>query len=188
MEAVYNCCIFCGEILPPPSERGEGEHIIPKLIYGSVKIKDVCESCNSKLGAEVDHLILEDPRVIDAIITLDIEELKDKVVQRGTTTGYDTVDGHEIEYRLKNSKYRMILRQIEPDGIEHDEKDALSVLIGMAKKRRHPAFSEEEAVHYVKNILWKDYEKLEPGREIDAKPIGRRIVKRQAIIQKTSLK
>ncbi len=140
------------------------------------------------MGTEVDHLILEDPRIIGAILDLDIKELKDKIIEKGTTTGKDTIDGHEIEYKYRKGEFTQKTIPIKPFGIEHPESDAKSVLINMAKKRRHPLFSEEEAIHYVENILWPAYEKLEPGQELHAHPIGRRLVKRQATMEKTTFK
>jgi hypothetical protein len=188
MLAFYPNCIFCGKELPPPDKRGKGEHIIPEFIFGSVKIKDVCPKCNNKLGTEVDSKILEDPRIILAIRDLNITPLKNKIIAKGTTTGKDTKDRHVIEYKSRNGKFSMIPTPIEPDGIEHPESDAKSVLINMARRRRHPAFTEDEAVYYVENILWPDYEKLEPGQEINARPIGRTIVKKQATVEKTTFK
>ena len=188
MQAFYPNCIFCGKELPPFDKRGKGEHVIPEFIYGSVKIKDVCQACNRKMGSEVDHLIIQDLRIINAIRKLGITELEDKIIEQGSTVGRDSIDGHEIKYNYKDKKFKMKPARIDPDGFELPESDAKSNWIKMAKRKRHPLFSEEEAIYYINNILWPAYEKLPSGGEIDAKPIGITVKKRQSTMEKTDFK
>ena len=45
----FNNCIFCGAKLPD-SISGEGEHVIPKNIYGFWHIYDICEKCKGFFG------------------------------------------------------------------------------------------------------------------------------------------
>ncbi len=71
MEGMFPDCIFCAATLAPPGQRGGGEHIIPEFLMGSWCTKDVCARCNHYFGANVDHLALQDRRVIDTIGHLD---------------------------------------------------------------------------------------------------------------------
>jgi hypothetical protein len=188
MIAFYKRCIFCGKELPPPDKRGRGEHVIPDLIYGSMKIKDLCRNCNNMLGTEVDHKILEDPRIIGAILKLDIKELKDKIIEKGTTVGKDTIDGHEVKYKYKDGKFRMIPSVIEPDGLEHSETDAISVLKNIARKNINPLWEKKELEFLIDNHVSKEYEKIKTGGSLNLPPFNRVLRKRQATIEKTTFK
>ena len=47
-------CIICNNIV----EKGTVEHIFPKALGGRKKIKSVCKSCNSMMGAKIDALLI----------------------------------------------------------------------------------------------------------------------------------
>ena len=48
-------CVYCGKVNHAPSD----EHVIPGVLGGRLITKQVCRSCNSKMGSEVDALLSE---------------------------------------------------------------------------------------------------------------------------------
>lgn len=50
-------CIFCLRV--PTTEPFSIEHIFPEAIGGTLTVRDVCQSCNSLLGREVDALLTD---------------------------------------------------------------------------------------------------------------------------------
>ncbi len=133
MQAIYKVCIFCGKALPEPSCRGDGEHIVPEFIYGSLKTKDVCIECNNFFGSNVDHLILKDARIIDAINRLNIVDLKNKILERSKSYTKDVEDGREISMKIKDGKPKMIPFK-NGNKLSVGQEDTLPTLLNIIRK------------------------------------------------------
>ena len=160
MQSIFTKCIFCRQPLPEKPEDCAKEHVIPKSVGGSLVIRDVCQSCNSKLGAEVDHLIFHDARIIDAINKLDLLEMRDQVAKIGKTTGIDTVSGAIVEGMVVSGKPKLVTREIEPEGIGVPEEKAKAILIKQVQRDGRLNWSKEKAAQHIEEIVWPKYKKM----------------------------
>lgn len=64
-------CIFC--LRNDTEVEFTREHIIPQNIGGTLFIDDVCRTCNSEMGDNLDADILKHKGIIDAFDSLNIE-------------------------------------------------------------------------------------------------------------------
>ncbi len=179
MMPYFQNCLFCGADFSPGGPSRSREHIIPKFLSGSFVIMDVCEICNNKLGAEADHLALQDSRIIDAINTLNLPEMMAKVREIGDSYGIDTIDGRHVRAKFHKGKPRLITKPIDPDGIESPEEDALSILHKLVQRDDRLDWTSEERREYVNNVVWPEYQAIEPGEACNFPSIGRELRKRQ---------
>lgn len=99
MESVFRSCIFCTEALSPDEVKGQGDHIIPKFLHGSLRFKAICRKCNNTLGNLADHLALEDERIIGAVFSLNLPELQQKILDRSKCVLVDEENEYEIPIR-----------------------------------------------------------------------------------------
>ena len=173
MQAIFNNCTFCGKVLPRDEEKCSREHVIPEFIGGSLVIRDVCAQCNSHLGEHVDHLILEDPRIINAVNSLDLHELRQKIAERGRTVGKDTVSGAKVEGIVVSGHPKLCTHKIEPDVIIAPEEEAKAILIKQVERDERLNWSSEKVKAHVENHVWSEYLKLSFGEERNFPEIGR---------------
>ncbi|MCG8606368.1 HNH endonuclease, partial [bacterium] len=66
MFKTYDRCIFCFNELSPHSD-GDGEHVIPRGVYGFWRIYDVCDECKEHFGDKIDQLALKNLYILNAI-------------------------------------------------------------------------------------------------------------------------
>ena len=69
-------CIICKKT--KNNNEFNKEHILPESIGGSLTIDNVCESCNSKLGEEIDSKIINDFLIKGKIVGNKIKNKKNK--------------------------------------------------------------------------------------------------------------
>ena len=180
MEArVRPSCIFCGFNFQMDDGKRSREHIIPEFLAGSLVIRDVCVSCNSKLGAEVDHLVVQDSRIINAINSLDLPDLQARIREEGHSFGIDILDGRKIPAKFHNGKPKLTPRRIDTDGIECPEEEALAALHTIVNRDDRLDWSEEKRKDYVDSIAWPKYLATDAGESCNFPEIGRELRKRQ---------
>ena len=102
MKNNYENCVFCNEDLTREEKKGRGEHVIPKSLLGSFCMKDVCSECNNTLGSQVDHLALEDERIIEAV------SLDPPRVRSALLPGRSRTQSPRIEFRVPT--FRLLAR------------------------------------------------------------------------------
>lgn len=179
MQPFFENCIFCHRRFSGEEVERSREHVVPDLLLGSVQIWDVCRECNSKLGKEVDHLLLRESRIINAIDKLNIRELKQKIVDAGETTGIDSIDGRELKAQYYQGTPKILPQRIDPDGIESSEDDALDILYKLVNRDERLLWSQEERKKYIDTVVWPENNEMAHGESRSYPLIGRRIVKRK---------
>jgi hypothetical protein len=107
----HNNCIFCGKpFFVAGFQRRAGEvdrsdeHIIPANIFGRLKTNDVCKDCNSQLGSDVDHRLLNDFHIFHA--GLDTGYKPEQLLPSFRVCG-NTPDGEHFEYQVRNGRWRL---------------------------------------------------------------------------------
>jgi hypothetical protein len=65
-------CIFCGNSFEADFNQ-EGEHVIPKSIFGFWRIYDVCPECRRVFGNDTDQLAVKDVEILNALDSLDLK-------------------------------------------------------------------------------------------------------------------
>lgn len=144
-------CLYCGAKLPPKDERtGDGEHIIPKNIFGFLKSRDVCEKCIQYFGNEVDNLTLSNFEIINAVKELGLDPNKtfaDNIRYKGK----DLYNDEEVEFKSKKGKITIKGKQTE-DFFQIREELFLSVGNEWIKKGLKKYLSENEIEKELKNL------------------------------------
>ena len=126
MKACYKRCIFTFDELPHPKKRGKkGEHVIPKKLYGSWKIKDVSPAINQQLGGEVDQLIFEDRRIVEVSNKLPLSRLQDEILKRSKISGVGSIDGHAMGLKYDNGKLKPRTKYIQENKLLCGKSDTL---------------------------------------------------------------
>jgi len=185
MQNFYDRCIFCFNQLTEIDKKGTGDHVVPKVLYGSFCSKDVCVGCNSRLGLASDPLALEDERIISAAFSLDLPELQAQIRDRAMGKIVDLSDGSEHPVRFKRGKPLVVPKQVDDQLFESDERDAVGHLIRMLLKDPRHALSKEETERIVRDELMPKYERLEPGESVSEPRLGTRLRKAPGrIVQK----
>lgn len=173
----YDHCIFCfREISAEP--KGEGEHVIPKSIYGFWRIHDVCEKCKEYFGNYVDQLPLKDITIINAIKHLNLPNA-DKLPENLPYIGTDTIDNRKIKMIRKDGDFKIKVTTIDGRFLEFSEDDW-----DMYGKK----WLEDRVRYKVpKKVIDKEIERLEskykalnPGGTVHSDILGYSIRKRQA--------
>lgn len=83
-------CIICEQ----PIIQESDEHIIPYAIGGRITLRQVCGSCNSKLGDKVDCLLTDDPFIILLRNAFDFKTRDNKPVDIIKTFSFSNSDGN----------------------------------------------------------------------------------------------
>jgi hypothetical protein len=111
-------CLFCFKALPELDQRkGEGEHIIPKNIYGFWKSYDICSECKEYFGKNIDILSLKNPNLLNAIKELKLP-YADTVFDNISYSARDTIDNRSIKMVRKKGKFRIKVSQIRNNFFE----------------------------------------------------------------------
>lgn len=172
----YDHCIFCSKKLPA-EPKGEGEHVIPKNIYGFWRIYDVCEKCKEYFGNNVDQLPLKDITIINAIKHLTLPNA-DKLPENLPYIGTDTIDNRKIKMIRKDGDFKIKVTTIDDRFLEISEDDW-----DMYGKK----WLEDRVRYKVpKKVIDKEIERLEskykalnPGGTVHSDILGYSIRKRQ---------
>ena len=136
-------CLYCGVKLPPNEERtGDGEHIIPKNIFGFLKSRDVCEECMQYFGKEVDNLTLNNFEIINAVKELGLD-LNKTFTDNIRYKGKDLYNDEEVEFKPKKGKITIKGKQTE-DFFQIREELFNSVGNEWIKKGLRKHLSEKE--------------------------------------------
>jgi hypothetical protein len=165
-------CIFCHTPFGENAHSRSREHVIPEFILGSLMIQNVCKMCNSRLGQEVDHLILKDGRVINAINKLHLPELENKILQSGETIGIDTLDGTEKQFQMKDGKPYLIPSNIGPEGIIVPDYKVGDVLKKRIERRKELNWSSGDVKEYIDKKVLPKHVEMEFGEELNFTEIG----------------
>lgn len=107
MQAFGKHCIFCGRELTGNEKRSKGDHIVPRLLYGILCMKDVCRTCDSLFGSKADIPALKDPFVVGAAFHLDLPELQNRIKDANPAYLEDRNDGRRIPAKSKGGEVRM---------------------------------------------------------------------------------
>lgn len=92
-------------------------------------MRDVCRICNSELGMKVDHLALEDWRIIDAIRKLNLPELHAKILDRANWISKDLTDDTPIlKTTSKGGSPKINPQSLASGGMMASEKDLTRIL------------------------------------------------------------
>lgn len=92
-------CIFCGNSFEADF-NGEGEHVIPKSIFGFWSIHDVCPECKRVFGNHTDQLAVKNVEILNALDSLNL---------KNTAPYYKDIPFKGIDSITKDS-IRMVLR------------------------------------------------------------------------------
>jgi len=111
---------------------------------------------------------------------LDLPELKDMIYERSTIIGKDINDGHQLQFKHKGKRAKLVPSPIMPDGMEYPEEDALGHMMRDFARNCPLGMSSDDAKEYIRSMVWPEYQKLEPGQEAEFPAIGLIVRKRTA--------
>jgi hypothetical protein len=168
----YDYCIFCGKELTTQEIKGKGDHIVPEYMYGSICMKEVCKSCNNRLGSKADFDAIEEARIISAAFKLDLPEIQAKIRDRGSGKIVDAKDGSEGEVRFKGGRPRVVPRQATATMFVSDETNARAHLLNRLRKDRRHGLTDDELQQHVNEELWPKYEALAYGESVTLPRLG----------------
>ncbi len=137
-------CIICGK-----EERESLEHIIPEALGNEGLItKRVCESCNNRLGANVDYYLTDHPLVKIIRINNDMTGKKGKSVKFFDGIEKDIHSG--TMYSMKNGKPKILPRIIsdEEGKIRVEAANFKEGLTHFKKVLKRKGYSEKEIESY----------------------------------------
>ena len=178
MFSLYENCLFCAAHLPEPHQRsGEGEHVIPKNIYGFWRSHDVCEDCKQYFGRNIDNLSLRNGELVKAIQELRLPNA-DSVFDDLSYQAKDTIDGSPVKMVRKKGAYKIKVSQIGDHFFECAEVDWPKIGLDWIRNTI-PASLSPETVEREINRLREKYDKLQPGETAHSEKLGITIKKKQ---------
>ena len=171
-------CIFC--FRNDTEVEFTREHIIPQNIGGTLFIDDVCRTCNSGLGDNLDVELLKHLGIIEAF-----ENLQIRYDKEGILRSYYNITGHsdaiELPFTFIDGNFKM-LPQNQPGGSliipEEDYEKTIRKSVSRdkyLKSIKMPKDSIEDAI----KKLSEEYAQIEVGKIINAPRIGRALKKRR---------
>ena len=185
-------CIICKKT--KNDNEFNKEHVIPEFIGGSLTINNVCETCNSKLGEEIDSKLLKDFLIRAEIVEKKITNKKNKQkvlfekltsnknpqiklnAKRGKNGEFDKF---ECNTSLKSSPQNKNMHTIHYDS-NKDEKTVLKEIEKIFKQKYEITLTEEKK----KEIMYKinnehSYPQIEFDftSTIDFKKLSREFIK-----------
>lgn len=172
----FSKCIFCLSPLPPNSS-GDGEHVIPKNIYGFWRVYDVCDKCREHFGKHVDQLAIKNPWIIKALKELNLPEFE-TYSENLPFIGKDTIAGYSIKMIRRNKGFKNKVRQEENQFLECSEDDWEKfgikwIIDGLVKKLPKELIDKEI------EKLKVNYKKISPGESVKSSLFDIEIRKRQ---------
>ncbi len=179
MENFFENCVFCNRELNDTERKGNGEHVIPRLLYGSMRFKDVCRQCNNLLGSTADSRALEDRRIIAAVSTLNLPDLRGKIAERGTCVMIDPEDGSRWPVRSKDGVLEIVPYQPSSNLFVSAEGEAIKHLENkLAKDGRHGC-SRQEIRDLLNEEVAPRFNALGAGESMDVLGMGITLSKRR---------
>jgi len=172
----YGYCIFCFKKLPA-EPKGEGEHVIPKNIYGFWRIHDVCEECRKYFGANIDQLSLQNVNILNAMTYLKLPDA-DRLFENLPYVGTDTIDKRKIRMTRKAGRFKIKSAAIDKDFLECSEDDWEKFGVRWLEKNVHQKVSKD-IFHKEIERLKVEYNALQPGETAHSDLLGYSIRKRQ---------
>ena len=165
MENIYKHCIFCGEELGEDDLTGTGEHVIPKYLYGSFCIHDVCRKCNSKLGQSADHRAIEDPRIVNAVQALNLPDLQAKIRDHASGEVVDEEGNYVVPASFKDGQPKTVTKELRDGSLICDERDALRHLANILGKDAQAKWNVSHCEAKARSLVDR-YDPLKPGEQI----------------------
>ncbi len=165
----YDNCIFCfRELVDYPT--GFGEHVIPKNLYGSWHIHDICPVCREYFGNNIDQLGRTNVELQNAIFRLNLPDAE-KLAEHLPYVGRDPHQRCDINMRYKNGAFKSKARKVDQDFLECSEDDlenfGLKWLVECVRDKIPAEVRERE----FERILER-YEALQPGETVHSKALG----------------
>ena len=162
----FNHCIWCGHpfsikgfCVRPGQVHRSLEHIIPDNVFGRLVIEDVCIPCNSKLGSNVDDLLLNDGHIVTAGLAAGFKA--DQLLRDFRVCG-NTPDGEAFEYRVKEGVWRLE-PTFTPDGFkigainncsnERDLENAKRKMLKVVIATKSGGLNEVEARKWIDDLF-----------------------------------
>lgn len=140
---IYQYCIFCFKELPPQDQRsGEGEHVIPKSIFGFWRSYDVCEDCRKYFGDNVDQLATQNPLIIDSMKQLNLGN-PEKYYEQLNFIGKDIHSNQPVKMIRRNGNYKS-KAIISEKYIECSERDFDQLVIKNFRMTLSSKYNSEE--------------------------------------------
>jgi HNH endonuclease len=140
-------CIFCKE-----NKKPSEEHIIPRNVGGSVVTYQVCETCNSIFGSEVDSELIMHAHIFEAYKELDRMQKPDiKFVFR--ESAFETPKGLEIKVSRDSLSSRIRPTKISETEFIVDISDTKFVFDYIKKERKQKGFSDEFISEQISDYL-----------------------------------
>lgn len=162
----HNHCIWCGKpfFVTGFQRRGgdvdrSDEHIIPANIFGRLKTNDVCTSCNSRLGSEVDDRLLNDFHIFQA--GLDAGYKPEALLPSFRVCG-NTPDGEPFEYCVRNGHWRLKpsfhetgfkIGAVNGSSILKDLENAKRKMLRVVREDKRLLVSASEAERFVDDLF-----------------------------------
>lgn len=172
----YDRCIFCfNEILD--TSKGDGEHIIPKNIYGFWRIYDICGECRRHFGDKIDQLALKNVHILNAMKRLGLPN-SDKLYENLPYIGTDNVENRKIKMYLKDGKYRIKANIVDKNFLECSEHDWENFGIKWLEQNTRTKVSKEGFDKEVERLKI-EYKALSPGETVHSKVLDYSIRKLQ---------
>lgn len=174
---IYKYCIFCSKELPPQVQRsGEGEHVIPKSIFGFWRSYDVCEDCRKYFGDNVDQLATQNPLIIDSMKQLNLGN-PEKYYEQLNFIGKDIHSNQPVKMIRRNRNYKS-KTIISEKYIECSERDFDQLVIKNFRMTLSSTYNSEELEQKLTEIK-EAYFKLNIGGSIIDPVLGE--IKRRQI-------
>lgn len=176
MFKTYDRCIFCfEEILDGP--KGDGEHVIPKNIYGFWRIYDVCEECRQHFGDKIDQLALKNVHILNAMKRLELPS-SDKMYENLPYVGTDHIENRQVKMYLKDGKYKIKAKIVGQNFLECSEHDWDNFGIKWLEKNTRSRVSKEIFDKEVERLR-TEYDTINPGETVHSKVLDYSVRKLQ---------
>ena len=118
---IFKNCVFCDTFLTE-ERSGQGEHIIPRNIYGFWKSYDICDECKQHFGDNIDNLGKDNPNILEAMHALNLPNA-DTYYNHLKYQGVDTETGEKTEMVRKKGKFITKVVEKNIGFFQHAEKD-----------------------------------------------------------------
>src|SRR3990172_9257394 len=133
----FKYCIYCDIELPEPEKRtGDGEHIIPRNIFGFWKSRDVCEGCIKFFNEKIDDLPLQNLEIINAVKNLGLDN-KSVFESNLKYQGIDLYNSQRLDFITNRGK--KVIKSISTETFsQYKEEDFYTLGIdGIRKSRKN---------------------------------------------------
>jgi len=157
----FRYCIYCDKELPDPEKRtGNGEHIIPRNIYGFWKSRDVCEDCIKYFNEKVDDLPLQNLEIIGAVKTLGLDSKK--VFDNNLKyEGIDLYNEQRVDFITKRGK--PVIKSVSTELYsQYKEDDFYTLGINDIRKSRKKHIPKDKLEQELESLKEK-YKNVEYG-------------------------